>query len=936
MSRRILSALISTTSLLIFLGNAEAAKVATKRPADPPDPRVFRTQAESNTTPTPHLNARSLQRAPAAGETLYVFTNNMNSNSSPSNEGGFKHQDVSGKPQAWHIDTRMSCPGMGNSWWCGLVDSQWIFDSNRAGYDNDWVQYLENQVDLTGIPSATPVTIGFRHHFDAEPAYDFGYVDVLDLDDSWITLAAYSGRVPTNGGCDSVTIVIPDSIRTTNSIIPFRFRFESDVAYSSADGSYDGDGWAIDNVTIKGGTDIRFFDNMQSGIGTWIPSTYPGVGDYYYLNSGVFTEDVCVSNSTKLWTDWDPVVQSLVPRLDDLLSTPPVFTNRASDVFVEFDVYRNLPLAACFYYHLNFRTKNLGDPNWSLWQDPTFFVYYGSNKDWAHQRFPLPGAGNHDSVQVQVGLRDYSITYCGGESSPGGVYGLFDNFSIGVIGTAPPSWVVRDIDLFNDTFQTTPFFANDNFNSPVGDSVVVQVNASFGYKNGFLHYRLNGGSFGTVALTNVSPALKTRFQADVPAGSYPANTYLEYYFSATDSLNTTSYYPPNVLTTQKYLNATILPRKTATNPALGCVDSLASILFVNHFSGRETTTHLANALTSLGHKFDTWDVNGPTSGVGNCLGGSDPADVQYHWPATSVNSLLQYKTIIWNSGDLTTFTITPKDQAIIQSWIQQQGKDRNFWIAGDDIANELVTQGQEFNSFLGFTVGAQYIRNIWESVPQDTLRPVVTGVLGGPAAGRSFHLAGGCPIISKYDLVAVSGSAQASGKTGHLLRYPNNLAAGTRYATKYFSFGTDSARSVLTAFSFNDIEEGGERLQLTKAIVETYFKNIPCYYATAVEETPTSEAPGVQTRLFQNAPNPFNPSTEIRYAVGRRGRVEIEIFNVAGARVRRLVDAEHEPGTYHVRWDGTDDSGHALASGAYFYRFRADGKTDSKKLMLLK
>ena len=937
MSRRSTAGLLSfVASMVLFLGHAEAAKVKASEPAEVPAPGVLRTEAQSDMAPSPSLNVRAVPRAAAVGETVFVFSNNMNSLSSPNNEGGFTHQDVSAKPTAWHIDTRMSCAGMGHSWWCGMVDSLWIYDSNRAGYDNDWVQFLENSVDLTGIPMNQAVTLGFRHHFDAEPDYDFGYIDVFDIDDAWITIGQYSGKIPNNGTCDSVTIVIPDSIRATNSIINFRFRFESDVAYSSADGLYDGDGWSIDNVTIKSGTDVRFFDNMESGPGNWVFSTFPGVGDYFYLNSNVFTEDVCTSNTTKLWTDWDPVVQSLVPRLDNLLSTPPVFINHASDVFVNFDVYRNLPLASCYYYHLNFRTKNAGDPNWSLWQDPTFFVYYGSTKDWARQQIPLPGAGNHDSLQVQLGLRDYSVTYCEGVSSSGGAYALFDNVAIGVIGTAAPSFVVRDIDLFNDTFQTTPFFANDNFNSPVGDSVVVQVNASFGYKNGFMLYRLNGGSFSSVPLTNVSPALKTRFFTDVPAASYPANTLLEYYFTATDSLNNTSYYPANVLTTQKYLNATILPRKSATNPTLGCFDSLATILFVNHFSGRETSTAIANTLTALGHKYDTWDVNGPTSGVGNCLGGSDPADTQYHWPVTNLNALLQYKTIIWHSGDLTTFTITPQDQAVIQSWIQQSGKDRNFWIAGDDVANELITTGKDFNSFLSFTVGATFIRNIWENVPQDTLRPVVTGVLGSPTAGRSFHLAGGCPLISKYDLVNVSGNAQSSGKAGVLLRYPNGQPAATRYATKYVSFGTDSARSVLSAFSFNDIEEGGERLQLMKAIVETYLKNVPCYTATAVPETPAGEAPAIPTRLFQNVPNPFNPSTEIQYAVGRRGRVEIDIFNVAGARVRRLVDEVHEAGTYHVRWDGTDDSGRPLASGAYFYRFRADGKTDSKKLMLLK
>jgi len=505
-----------------------------------------------------------------------------------------------------------------------------------------------------------------------------------------------------------------------------------------------------------------------------------------------------------------------------------------------------------------------------------------------------------------------------------------------VIGTAPPSFVVRDIDLFNDTFRTTPFFANDNFNSPVGDSVVVQVNASFGYKNGFMHYRLNGGSFSAVALLNVSPALKTRFSADVPAGSYPANTLLEYYFSATDSLNNTSYYPPNVLTTQKYLNASILPRKTAINPVLGCFDSLATILFVNHFSGREPSTQMTNALTALGHKFDTWDVNGPTSGVGNCLGGSDPADLQYHWPVTDVNSLIQYKTIIWHSGDLDAFSITPEDQQVIQSWIQQSGKDRNFWIAGDNVADELATQGADYNSFLAFTCGVRYIRDIWENVPQDTLHPIVTGIAGSPTAGRLMHLNGDCPVVNRFDMVQQSSNAQTSGKSAVFLKYPNNQPAATRYATKYSPVGLDSARAVFMGFNYNLIEEGGERIQLMKNVLQGYFKENACYAATAVEDDPAAQAPRFQSQLFQNSPNPFNPETDIRYSVAKAGPVTIDIFNVSGARVRTLVERTHNPGVYTVRWNGTDDAGRHVSSGVYFYQLRTPGYIDSKKLILLK
>jgi hypothetical protein len=618
------------------------------------------------------------------------------------------------------------------------------------------------------------------------------------------------------------------------------------------------------------------------------------------------------------------------------VNTPPIATNQASDVFVEFDVYRNLPLYGCFYYHLNFRTRNVGDADWGVWQDPTFFVYYGGSKDWIRQRIPLPGGGDHDSVQVQLGLRDYANVFCDGVSSAGGVYALFDNVALGVIGTAPPSFVVRDIDLFQDTFQTAPFMArDDNFNTPIGDSAVVNVNASFGLKQASMYWRMNGAPFASQPLANVAPALPTRFYADVPPGGYPANTTLEYYFSATDSLDNTAYYPADAFTSQHYLSASILPLKTAVNPSMGCFDSLATILFVNHFSGRETSPRIADALTALGFKFDTWDVNAPSSGTGNGLGGAPAGDMQYHWPITDVNSLLQYKTIIWHSGDLSSFTITPEDQAVIESWIQQSGKDRNFWITGDDVANELAS-GVDYNSFAGFTCGARYVRDLWESPPQDTLHPIVSGLAGSPTAGRAFHLNADCPSIKRFDMIAPSPTAPSNGKSGLLFKYPNNQGAATRYATKYVSFGTDSARVVFMGFSFNSIEEGGERLQTAKAVVQTYFKEQPCYLASAVEDDPATEAPSIRTRLFQNAPNPFNPETVIRYAVARRGPVEIQVFDVAGRLVRDLVHEVKEPGAYQARWDGTDDAGHPLASGAYFYRFRADGVTDAKKLILLR
>ena len=229
-----------------------------------------------------------------------------------------------------------------------------------------------------------------------------------------------------------------------------------------------------------------------------------------------------------------------------------------------------------------------------------------------------------------------------------------------------------------------------------------------------------------------------------------------------------------------------------------------------------------------------------------------------------------------------------------------------------------------------------YLRNDWENTPQDTLHPVVKGVNGGVSAGRFMHLNGDCPIINNFDLVTLSSTAN-SGKSGFLLTYPNTFPAMTRYATDYNTFSiTDSAHVAFTGFSFNFIEEGGERLNVTKMVVKDYFKEAACYLASGVDEGGGSEAPSIGNALRQNIPNPFNPETVIRYSVARTGPVAVRIYNVNGALVRTLVDRVQPIGEYVARWNGTDDQGRPLPSGAYFYRMESQGFADSRKLILLR
>ena len=101
----------------------------------------------------------------------------------------------------------------------------------------------------------------------------------------------------------------------------------------------------------------------------------------------------------------------------------------------------------------------------------------------------------------------------------------------------------------------------------------------------------------------------------------------------------------------------------------------------------------------------------------------------------------------------------------------------------------------------------------------------------------------------------------------------------------------------------------------------------------------TASGPIVPNSYFlgQNAPNPFNPSTTIEYGVpaGAGGTVTIDIFDVAGRRVRALLNESRGAGTWRVTWDGTTDAGTRASSGVYFYRLRTSSFTQTHRMTLV-
>jgi hypothetical protein len=101
------------------------------------------------------------------------------------------------------------------------------------------------------------------------------------------------------------------------------------------------------------------------------------------------------------------------------------------------------------------------------------------------------------------------------------------------------------------------------------------------------------------------------------------------------------------------------------------------------------------------------------------------------------------------------------------------------------------------------------------------------------------------------------------------------------------------------------------------------------------EDEETLEAPTASI-LFDNYPNPFNPSTTFRYGLSEPGPVSLRIYNTLGQLVVTAVDAYQNEGYHEIFWDGRNDSGSPVASGIYIYRLTAGGFTATKRMLLLK
>ena len=115
------------------------------------------------------------------------------------------------------------------------------------------------------------------------------------------------------------------------------------------------------------------------------------------------------------------------------------------------------------------------------------------------------------------------------------------------------------------------------------------------------------------------------------------------------------------------------------------------------------------------------------------------------------------------------------------------------------------------------------------------------------------------------------------------------------------------------------------------SIGTTHFLKIVKFHLTGVTDAEEIKNLPGKFNLSQNFPNPFNPSTVIKYSVANTSFVNLRVFNVLGEKIKELVDKEQSAGTYQINFDAS-----SLPSGIYFYRIKAGNFIETKKMVLLR
>jgi hypothetical protein len=768
-------------------------------------------------------------------------------------------------------------------------------------------------------------------------------------------------------------------------------------APESAFGAYAG---LKNNLTDKDPCGDNFATQLVYFLGSPNPSSsYPGLYDTpFCMGPGGITapcqNEIAVSpviDMTKYSLSCNNLQNGTIPVGDLPL---------LGGAILRFTVYRDIPLANLVFYQWHVRMIVAGCPgqwkdrNFVYYGGDMDYIYTGEAiGDLLGSNDPIQiGMGVTDMCDVWYLVNGNCAAHT---PSP-----WIDNVRFYRYKTSGPQWSYRDLDFFQDSFPEQEFTlesyvradaANDiNTNdNPVirpGDSVVcdatsllgggIAADPTFGGPSVYLHVKasyigalpskpaLFGSSLAGFVTTgpvgsqyNVNfnyvsdDGVWTKIQCDTArtAGGIQRDRYMvdlndelftrgymiEYYFTAKDVAGVETALPRWARSSGPYFEWTCLPTKNS------------DVLFVDDCSGRGSFVGSVEnywmpvfdaVLAPPNNNVDRYDVNGPTSGVSNGPGSR----------VKTKQMIDQYNKVVWDSGDLRTITITDgtvnsdksNDCAMLINWFEQSEHVCGLWVCGDGVAYNLNSLASTpaltlLSTWCGVDfVADSYFEETGGRTGGGTVTPLITGdadagIFVHAGVPDKFYAYGGCFVINSFDVL----DKTANGK--YAASYPVKSAVN-RYAAIASSQLNPAGFNVNTmwfGFSYQYVRDDVvtaplDRNEIAKNVFD-WMQNITNPGVTPAE-TPKS------TKLAQNFPNPFNPSTTIKFDLKEKGLVTLKVYNVAGQLVRTLVNGMKDANTYTVTWDGMNDRGGAVASGIYFYKMDTKDFSQTKKMVMLR
>ena len=454
-----------------------------------------------------------------------------------------------------------------------------------------------------------------------------------------------------------------------------------------------------------------------------------------------------------------------------------------------------------------------------------------------------------------------------------------------------------------------------------------------------------------------------RLKNDIfPDDLFTAGTRLDYFFTA-NYVGQTQYTRDPVSGSYEM---EILPSSMSSRRDWNCV------LYVDHYN-RGNQGYIENALTSIlgtgsgnfeNTRWDRYDVNAESSQQG-----SFGRPLQTDYGATAAQAFA-YRTILWDTGNLNAFNLTKEDADVLIPWLTMNGfGQHNLYLSGDGIVYSMVEEGDSdpsarrlIQDIAGVTINTNCASGTLRNsncpepgAPVDMTACVSLDPVGYLVAGyppRSVGHVGqgnGCPQLRSFDVLSVlnpeAGIAAGDEDYSSPIKGASFASAATNVPGRY--------KIVVDGLSIGYRRDAGTPCDYvlggTTSITERLNEVLTYFGYASTSNPPFSDAlrkirilpPPTPIRfptaLSGIAPNPLGVGKmgRIRFSMEHDGPAKLEVLDLQGRHVSTLFDGPAKMGANEVVWDGRDTSGAPVASGVYFYRFRALDQDQTRKLVIV-